>query len=159
MKLNLNDPIEYELIIKNSSYKLFRNNEVTKFSEPITKNGVAKLYTISAQRKLFYVGITKQSFSARLNYGLKAKGKNGYHGYKWKEIKQPFTLTIWTMKNNIKNDTIKEMEIIEAEVAFLWREKSNNWPLYQNEIHFHQSSKLHRDLAEKIYNCIVKSNR
>ncbi|SMM99577.1 hypothetical protein SPONN_709 [uncultured Candidatus Thioglobus sp.] len=124
------------------------------FSEPASKPAIAKLYTITQGKTLLYVGITKQRVSSRLNYGLKANGKKGYHGYKWKDITDVLQLGVWTIKDGNNYIDSSEIEIIEAEVVYLCRHKANQWSKYQYEIHFHQSKKHHRDLATEIYNLI-----
>lgn len=43
------------------------------------------------------------------------------------------------------------MEILEAEVAYLCRQRAGQWPTYQHEIHFHPSDAWLRDAAEQIY--------
>ena len=55
--------------------------------------------------------------SSRINMGLKAKGKNGYHGYKWKSIRKPLTLDVlcWDGKGAIRNS----LEAIEADIKTL----------------------------------------
>ncbi len=143
---------EYFLKIQdNYSYELSQNRDVCKFSSPSTVQGIAKLYTVTQGKTLIYVGITKQAMSSRLNYGLKAKGKSGYYGYKWKNIRSNLKLNIWAGKS--QNDFIpfNDMEIIEAEVAYLCRHLSSQWPKHQNEIHFHQSKLSHQRLALEIY--------
>jgi len=81
--------------------------------------------------------------------GLKAKGKNGYHGYAWKSIRHSLTLDVlcWAGNGNIR----KELEAVEAEVAFLCRQKTGEWPLSQTEIHFRPPKEIHKKLAKQIY--------
>ena len=40
---------------------------------------------------------------------------------------------------------------VEAEVAFLCRQESGQWPEYQHEIHFYPSVKRHRTAAKTVY--------
>ena len=42
------------------------------------------------------------------------------------------------------------MEIVEAEVVFLFRKISGHWPKHQTEIHFHHSIDQHRTAAHYI---------
>jgi len=142
-------------LLDGGSYRLSTDSGTCKFSKPATLRGTAKLYTLSNSGSLIYVGIAQQPMSARLNYGLKAKGKAGYHGYKWKHLKQRLRLSIWTIKKYGSSNPIKELETVEAEVAFLCRQRSGRWPLYQHEIHFHTSKESHRRAAEHIYNHTV----
>ncbi len=64
--------------------------------KPITEK-INKLYVLRNQNEYLYVGITKQSLRERLRSGFNAKGENGYHGYKWKNLKQ-FKLFVWAFK-------------------------------------------------------------
>ena len=157
IKMKLNNPQKYDLKIdKDLSYTLMQKGNICTFSKPLTVRGIAKLYTISQNKKLYYVGIAKQPMSSRINGGLKAKGKNGYSGYKWKNIKGNLQLNVWTAEEDGKYISFNEIEIIEAEVAYLCRNISNNWPKYQHEIHFHQSKNKHRKLAKTIYDTATK---
>jgi hypothetical protein len=104
------------------------------------------------------VGIAQQPMSSRLNLGFKANGKSGYHGYKWKKLQQRLRLSIWTASNEGGYVTLRELEIVEAEVAFLCRHKSGQWPMYQHEIHFYRSEAHHRNVAEKIYNHAITNH-
>lgn len=65
------------------------------FVKPDTRPG-PKLYLVGLAGKLLYVGITNRPMSARISMGLKAKGKNGYHGYAWKSIRKPMALHVIT---------------------------------------------------------------
>ena len=95
--------------------------------------------------------------SSRLSYGFRATGKNGYHGYKWKGLRHALKLSVWTAKSQSGLATLRDMETIEAEVAFLCRQASGQWPQYQHEIHFYPSSSLHREAAKAIYEHAVAS--
>ncbi len=150
--MTLNEPQQYNLLIANDfSYKLSQNDAVCLFSKPATVRGIAKLYTVVQDNVLLYVGIAKQPMSSRLNNGFKANGRNGYHGYKWKTIRDNLKLNIWTASENTEYISFEEIEIIEAEVAYLCRRNSGQWPRHQHEIHFHQSNSTHRELAKIIY--------
>jgi len=149
MKLNV--PQNYSIELADGSYSLFSLGVIANFSKSASTNKLAKLYTLSDAGKLIYVGITEQSMSSRLSYGFRANGKGGYHGYKWKALNQPLSLSVWTAEQNFEPVPIRAMEIIEAEVAFLCRQLSGQWPQYQHEIHFYPSTKIHRTAAEVIY--------
>ncbi len=47
---------------------------------------------------------------------------------------------------------MKDIETVEAEVVFLIRQRTDQWPKYQTEIHFHQSNNAHRAAAQAILN-------
>ncbi len=120
--MNLNEPQDYKLkLLSGGSYELRNSEGVAGFSKPASTRGVGKLYTISHAGTLIYVGIAQQPMSARLNYGFKANGKGGYHGYKWKHLSHTLALSIWTASKNSEYVSLREMETIEAEVAFLCR--------------------------------------
>ncbi len=110
-----------------------------------------KIYILKYNKEIIYVGITKSALSGRFRMGLRAFGKNGYYGYKWKELakkgeSEDLDLFVYLFENE------ERTEAIEAEVVYLIRSKSNQWPKYQTEIHFHQSDGGERAVAEKIYN-------
>ncbi|MBU1179723.1 hypothetical protein KJ885_02165 [Patescibacteria group bacterium] len=134
--------------IKNLEMLLPQHQKLKTFISPATLNKVPKIYLIRYKSKVIYVGITAQSISNRLRYGLNAQGKNGYHGYKWKKIKEPLRLCIYTFKN----DTEERVEAIEAEIVYLIRNKTGAWPEYQTEIHFHNATESEKKIAERIYN-------
>ncbi|MBC8401740.1 MAG: hypothetical protein H8E14_09655 [Candidatus Marinimicrobia bacterium] len=157
--MKLNKIQKYDLKIdKDFSYTLSQNGKRCTFTNPLTVSGVAKLYTVAQDKILFYVGIAKQSMASRINGGLKAEGKNGYYGYKWKGIRSNLHLNVWTAEIDGKYISLNELEIIEAEVAYLCRQLSDNWPKHQHEIHFHQSNSNHRELAKIIYDAATKYN-
>lgn len=103
---------------------------ITKFYAPLTSN-VCKLYTLSNEEGILYVGQAKQSMRNRLRFGLQADGKNGYHGYKWKNLPN-LELNVFVFPEYNR----KQVEAIEAEVVYAVRQKTGKWPLHQNEIHF-----------------------
>jgi hypothetical protein len=148
----LNEPQDYSLeLVDRGSYRLHTRAGVCTFSKPSTLRGLAKLYTVSDAEGLLYVGIAQQPMSSRLNFGLNARGKGGYHGYKWKGLKQRLGLSVWTASIGGRSVPIQEMETVEAEVAFCCREQSGQWPTYQHEIHFYPSLAGHRAAAQRIY--------
>jgi hypothetical protein len=116
------------------------------FHKRLTKKNVSKIYVIKHESDFLYVGTTTQSLSSRFRYGLKADGKNGYHGYKWKR-KESVDLYAWCF------DTLSKIEIenIEAELVFLIRTKTGKWPQKQNEIHFNNEFDNGKGIAEKMF--------
>lgn len=133
---------------RDHTYSVISPDGKNHFVKPDTQAG-QKLYLVGQAGRLHYVGITNRPVSARLSMGLKAKGKNGYHGYAWKNIRKPMTLHVicWGGKKEIR----KEIEAIEAEVAFLCRRSTGEWPLSQTEIHFRPPNASHKKLAIKVY--------
>jgi len=150
--MKLSSPQDYSIeVSSDGKYRLSSAGSVCTFSKPASTGKLAKLYTIADAGRLIYVGIAEQSMSSRLSYGFRANGKGGYHGYKWKGLRHRLSLTVWTATENNAPVTVRVLETVEAEVAFLCRELSNQWPAYQHEIHFHQSSSVHRKAAGVIY--------
>lgn len=148
------NPFIYELNLKDNKIKSwtdFNSGEIIpKLSKPLTSSDY-KIYVISFQKKVLYVGTTKSSIKSRLNSGLKANGKNGYHGYKWKDEKN-IRIFIWNFSELNK----VQIENIEAELAFVVRTKTGEWPESQNEIHFNNSyQEKGKKIAEKMYEEII----
>lgn len=131
-----------------SRYTVIAPNGEKSFVSPATKPG-SKIYLVSLGGHLHYVGFTKQGMASRINAGLKAEGAHGYHGYKWRELRRPLTLDVFCIDGRKVSDGY--LEAIEAEIAFLCRQKSEQWPLSQMEIHFQRSRSPHRELASEIY--------
>ena len=77
--------------------------------------------------------------------GFGAKGEHGYYGYKWKDL-QEVELLVW----NFPGSTQDYVESIEAELVYIIREKTGNWPKYQMEIHFHGATEEERKVAKSI---------
>jgi hypothetical protein len=148
----LNEPQDYTIeLLARGRYRLQTGAGVCAFSSPATMRGRAKLYTLSDLGTLLYVGIAQQPMAARLNVGFNASGKGGYHGYKWKGLTQKLALSVWTAEIDGKPSPLRELETVEAEVAFRCREQSGQWPAYQHEIHFYPSLTAHRAAARQIY--------
>lgn len=149
--MSLCDPQIFEITLSDGWYRLSREVPTWKFSYPAATKGIPKLYTVSKGNSLLYVGVTKQSMASRLRYGFKANPKKGYHGYKWKILEDTLRLSVWAAKQNDVYISLREMETIEAEVAYTCRDQSGQWPTHQHEIHFFPSEPWHRDAAALIY--------
>ena len=119
----------YQLIVHNDrTYSITSPQGKKHFVSPDTVSG-QKLYLVGLNGSLHYVGITNTSMSARINMELKAKGKSSYHGYRWKSIRKPLTLDVlcWDGKGANRNS----LEAIEAEIAYLCRKDTGEWPKSQ----------------------------
>ncbi len=116
------------------------------FRSPLSIKGLPKIYIVKNLSNIIYVGITSQSMKSRLRYGFKAKGKHGYHGYAWKNLKE-VNLLVWCFPGREP----KEVEGIEAEIVYLIRNRTGQWPEHQTEIHFHKTTEEDRSIAEAIY--------
>lgn len=150
------EPFIFDLILKDtkiSSWADFTTGNLTpNLSKPLTGSDY-KIYIVTANKEVLYIGTTKSSLKSRLNSGLKANGKNGYHGYKWKNEKK-IRIFVWNFTELDKYQT----ENIEAELAFNVRNKTGKWPKFQNEIHFNNSyeekgKRIAKKMYEQIINC------
>ena len=149
--LVLDSPHDFDISLAGGMYRVERASKPCKFYAPLTVRGIAKLYTISSDNSLIYVGISQQPLSSRLGYGFRANGKSGYYGYKWKSLESNLKLSVWTAKSNGVHSSLRLLEMVEAEVAYLCRERTGQWPTHQHEIHFYPTESWHRDAAKRIY--------
>jgi hypothetical protein len=149
--MDLNTPNEYRLTLKpHHSYEVcLSNSPRTRFHAPDTKV-CPKLYVIMKNRDIHYVGITNRPMSARINFGLKANGNRGYHGYQWKNLDGDLRLLVWSFYRNRGKKFMRKIETIEAEFAFLVRNCTGRWPLSQTEIHFYTPEIIHIDAAQQM---------
>lgn len=69
----------------------------------------------------------------------------------WREKNDTLRIDIWWSEELDSEN----MECIEAEVVYVIRKESGQWPADQCEIHFHESDNFHRDAAKIIYNTII----
>lgn len=125
------------------------------FTAPVTlSNG--KIYVISDNLQIIYVGVTSQSIGTRLRMGQEhfKNPKNGYYGYKWLNEERNLFLDIFVSEDGETIDDNEFIETVEAEVAYLVRNLDGQWPANQTEIHFHPSSEKHRSAALFIVNAI-----
>lgn len=155
--MKLRSPQVYSLELSDDGpYRLFSEGVACKFSKPASASKHPKLYTLACDGKLLYVGIASQSMSSRLSFGFRAGGKGGYHGYKWKTLRRRLALSVWTADREDRPATLRDLETVEAEVAFLCRQQSGQWPVFQHEIHFYSSLPSHREAAEEIYSHAIR---
>lgn len=120
---------------------------------------VAKLYVVSRENWPIYVGVTGQKMGTRLRLGFTANGETGYHGYAWRKLFKDAVLDVWSPVPSTGPLTTRDAETIEAEIVFLVRQ-TGQWPLFQTEIHFHESNADHRRIAAEItrhYQCPSES--
>jgi len=107
------------------------------------------LYIVSRDNWPIYVGVTVQKMRTRLRLGFTATGASGYHGYAWRKSFKDAVLDVWCPTLPSGLITPVDAETIEAEIVFLIRQ-SGQWPMYQTEIHFHESHVEHRRIAAEI---------
>ena len=147
----LKGPQTYELHLSDKKYSVIASSGEKHFIHPASKR-IPKLYVISEKGKLLYVGIAVQLLSTRIRHGLTATGKGGYHGYKWSQNEGVLRLDVWWAEELSRDGR----ESIEAEVAYLYRKGSGQWPSHQNEIHFHKTNRYHREAAKIILKELYK---
>ncbi|UDF30136.1 UNVERIFIED_ORG: hypothetical protein LHK14_02070 [Roseateles sp. XES5] len=140
-------PERYEISYTPKAFTVLCAKGTTKFSGLSTSN-LPKLYIASIDGIPVYVGMTKQSIRARLRYGWKADGKDGFYGYAWRHHGSKATLDVWQHTDAIERNE-RDIETVEAEVVFLMRQ-AGQWPAFQTEIHFYPSNDEHRRIASEI---------
>ena len=124
---------------------------IPTFRSPLTSK-TPKLYVFSDGKWPYYVGITRQSLSTRLNYGFKAsveKRLSGYGGYAFKNHEKAAVLHVWVEEEAPSRDP-KNMGTVEAELVHRIRLKGA-WPKYQTEIHFFPFEDIHTGIADSIF--------
>jgi hypothetical protein len=88
--------------------------------------------------------------ATRLRQGLLATGQHGYYGYAWK--KHPRVgLIVWFFPG----EPPERIEAIEAELVYLVRNRTGQWPEAQTEIHFHRVSEQDKRRAELLLESIT----
>lgn len=175
--MDFHSPQTYTLIISGNKenrvlQKKQQNGIDTDFKYPVTKDKCPKIYILKHNDEIVYVGYTGQSMTARLSYGFKVNGENGYYGYKWK-VEDELELIVFVFEQQfqeikhitdtnlkeeleVQNRKYKEdIEAIEAEIVFLVRNEYGYWPKYQNEIHFNNSYNQAKQVAGEIYSLIT----
>ena len=140
-------------------YRLSTNSDSFTVAERFSKlaaSRLPKLYIATVKDWPIYVGTTKQPMPSRLRYGFQAKGERGYYGYAWRHKFSEVQLDIWYHEDAPVENPVLDMETVEAEVVHLIR-CAGQWPECQTEIHFHPSSKQHRDAAAAILGIYASS--
>lgn len=110
-----------------------------------------KIYVVTESRGIHYVGITNRPMAARLNFGLRATGAHGYYGYRFRKIRRPLRLYVWSFPKTRGKMFLRQLETVEAEFAFLTRKRTGKWPISQTEIHFFQATPAHLAAVHKMY--------
>ncbi len=146
--MKLVGPDRYKLSFDAQAFTVSCSKGTNKFSGLATCKK-PKLYIVSANERPFYVGVTRQPMRNRLRFGWKAAGRGGYYGYAWRNKFKEADLDIWCDDGAPNEQSLLEIETIEAEVVFLIR-CAGQWPLFQTEIHFHPSNDIHRKIAAEV---------
>jgi len=145
----------YEIKVSKTDYKCISVNgkPTGHFITPDTKAGKQKLYVLKNSKELYYVGATSLPMSARLRIGYRAKGEQGYHGYKWIGKISRAELLVWCFTKSRRS----HVEAIEGELVYLIRNRTGKWPKYQMEIHFHSdASDKEKQVAETLVNICLE---
>ena len=114
--------------------ELFNEKTINTLKQEDNERDSYKIYIVRNKSFFLYIGTTKQPLLSRIKSGLLADGKNGYHGYKWKN-EETVELFVYNFKGLVK----EEIESIEAELVSNIRVEYGKWPLFQNEIHFNNN--------------------
>lgn len=85
-----------------------------------------------------------------MRLGFLADGTGGHHGYKWRHALKAAQCHVWYLQDVPELEEVRALECIESEVVFKYRQKFDQWPIFQTEIHFHESESGHRKLANEI---------
>ncbi len=146
----------YEMEFNATTFSIRKDGQDHRFSGRAC-GSEPKLYLFGWEHRALYIGVTKQAIRTRLRLGWKADGSGGYRGYALRNHRTSAELYIWYLENVPSGKDPKlEIETIEAEVAYLVRSRGQ-WPIFQTEIHFHQSNKIHRKLAEQILSALPET--
>ena len=124
------------------------------FRAPATGKKLPKLYVIVHGKQVVYVGYTVQPMATRIHQGLQASGKHGYHGYAWKTLTN-LELVVWFFPGA----RAEQVEAIEAELVYLLRKSTGQWPGFQTEIHFHRVSERDKTMAKRLLASILPCRR
>jgi len=150
---------EYKVEIETNSsgnnikVKSKNNNPCKKFSSPETESK-PKIYIIKLlNNSIVYIGKTNQPITSRLRQGLNPNNSNGYHGYKWINNENIKIICITIISDNVFDDI--ELESIEAELVYNYRNITGSWPLSQTEIHFHNNERI-KVFAQELFEEINK---
>lgn len=120
------------------------------FVHPATARKLPKIYAVTRGKDVIYVGYTTQPTATRLRQGLVASGEHGYYGYAWKDWGQ-VGLTVWFFPG----EPAERIEAIEAELVYLIRHRTGQWPEAQTEIHFHRVSADDKRRAEVLFESLT----
>ena len=121
------------------------------FAPEFKASNFPKIYLVKDNQSYKYVGATTQPIHIKLKQGLKSNGKNGYHGYKWKNLEK-VEVMVWLLSGVDKT----QMESIESELVLQIRNKYSKWPDYQNEIHFNNKFPFSKVVGETLFNYIER---
>lgn len=153
------EDVKQERLIKRKVH----NEVATNFKRPVTLKKTPKIYILKYKDKIVYVGYASQPIGTRLSQGIRAKGLNGYHGYKWKHVSE-IELLVFVFEKELKGNKhiedkpfIDFAEAVEAELVLKARQETGKWPEFQNEIHFNNIAlEKATEIASQMYSKIMK---
>ncbi|MFH1022869.1 MAG: hypothetical protein V1809_05730 [Planctomycetota bacterium] len=150
--MKLIGPERYKLKFNRRKFQISATSGQRELSDRVRASR-PKLYAVASGRRLVYVGITNQPIRTRLRIGWAADGSHGYYGYAWRRQLKAATLYVWFHTKTKGKAAVRDLEIVEAEVAYLVR-KRGQWPAFQTEIHFYPSRAGHRKVAKDVVACV-----
>jgi len=148
--MRLVGPYRYTVTVQNGGHEVLNDKGRNNFVSPVTIR-CPKLYVFAAENLPVYVGQTVQGMAARMRLGFLADGSSGYYGYRWRHELPSVQLLVWCLEDVAEGDELVALECIESEIVFAYRLKYDQWPKYQTEIHFHQTTAGHRTLAAQVF--------
>lgn len=159
-KLNIEDKEENTSFVK---LKLLEGNGIA-----LTDEERRKVYIVHSDKEVLYVGEAHTSMKMRMQRGYTAfnylqknnKRRNGYGGYKWldrtENTERTLILSVAIFGEEFDGDEKRKIiEAIEGELVYLVRNKTEQWPKFQNEIHFHNddhAKKTAENIWSKVFN-------
>lgn len=151
--MNLIGPSRFKVTYTPYRKSILCEKQTSKFSGLMTSKK-PKLYIFSRDGKPLYVGATVQSMSARLSLGWK-DNESGYYGFQLRHEGSEVDLDVWVDTDPVQpringRRSGSDIETVEAEVVYLLRHRTGQWPAFQTEIHFYQSADRHREQAETV---------
>jgi hypothetical protein len=153
--MRLVGPYRYTVTVQDGGYVVLNDKGGSNFVSPVTTR-CSKLYVFAADNRPVYVGQTVQGMAARMRLGFQADGSNGYYGYRWRHELASAQLLVWCLEELGEENGVLASECIESEIVFAYRLKFDQWPKYQTEIHFHETSAEHRALAAQVFGFFVE---
>lgn len=118
---------------------------------------IPKLYVVVAGGRVVYVGVARQTMSSRLRNGFTATANTGTTDTLTGTSTSAPACTCGGAHEDAGDCLL--VETVEAEVVFLARHLSGQWPSGQTEIHFHPSSAAHRKASAAVWRASHREGR
>ncbi len=146
--MRLDGPERYRMEFDARAFQIEAASVESKMSAR-ARASCPKLYVIAVKGRVVYVGVTNQPIRNRLRQGWRADGRTGYYGYPFRHHLKAASLFVWFHTKARGKGLMRDLETVEAEVAYLVR-TGGQWPAFQTEIHFFPSKPAHRSAAKAI---------